>query len=165
MKISQLLFSKTLFKQMERMQTRFSGYQNPPKIFLGAFGAQLRRRCIGVRSDRRELPIAKSLQRFFQKISQLLFLKTLFQRTNGENANTIFRISKPPKNFFGRLRRTTKKEVYRCPERPKGAPYRQIVTKILPENLSTSFCKNPFSKNKWRECHQSIHEYPTHFRI
>jgi hypothetical protein len=92
------------------------------------------------------------------KISQLLFSKTLFQRTNRENANTIFWISKtPPKKFFGRLRRTTKKEVYRCPERPKGAPYHQIVAKILPENLSTSHFKDPFSKNKSRECK---HDFP-----
>jgi hypothetical protein len=77
-------FSKNKWRECKH---DFPDIQNPPppKNFFGAFGAQLRRRCIGVRSDRRELPITKSLQGFFQKISRLLVLKTLFQRTNGEN--------------------------------------------------------------------------------
>jgi hypothetical protein len=96
MKISQLLFSKTpLSKKSRECKHDFPDIKPPPlkKIFWGAFGAQLRRRCIGVRSDRRELPITKSLQRFFQKNLSTSFCKNPFSNKSRECHQLNTRIS------------------------------------------------------------------------
>jgi hypothetical protein len=108
-------------------------YRDPQKnFFKRTFGAQLRRRCMGVRSDRRVLgsgrgrlapykgaPIPSIFTGFhYTKISQHLLLKTPFGKINRENHCTKISQHLLLKTLLPKRNRENHcKDIYRDPQK------------------------------------------------